>query len=238
MVNWLPMQEKKRKNNMIAMMSWQVIVFLLLEVVFAFANNSAVDNPQFVVTQATDQIFLAVRERDAYQAGNNEHFIAEVSKILENTVDFEAFSRGVMGSYASSQRYKQLSSETERKLFRQRVDQFNKAFKAQLIQIYVDSLVRFHGKSIETHLVLEGQNREGGSQTVVQQLVDKEGKVYTIQYTMRRNKIGQWRLNNIVIEGVNLGLVYRNQFAASMDKYHGDIDKVIQTWKVEMEAVK
>jgi hypothetical protein len=40
----------------------------------------------------------------------------------------------------------------------------------------------------------------------------------------------------VIIEGINLGQTYRNQFAAAVDQNHGDIDKVITNWRVEPQT--
>ena len=37
----------------------------------------------------------------------------------------------------------------------------------------------------------------------------------------------EWQLRNIIIEGVNLGEIYRSQFEASARKSNGDLDVVI-----------
>ena len=39
-----------------------------------------------------------------------------------------------------------------------------------------------------------------------------------------------WKLINIIINGVNLGVTFRNQFYALMDKNSLDIDIVIKKW--------
>jgi phospholipid transport system substrate-binding protein len=54
---------------------------------------------------------------------------------------------------------------------------------------------------------------------------------------MGRNKAGDWKLRNIIIESVNLGEIYRSQFEASARKYEGDLDSVIDNWTtVEVET--
>ena len=47
---------------------------------------------------------------------------------------------------------------------------------------------------------------------------------------MYLNKQGQWKLINIVINGVNLGLTFRNQFYALMKKEGNNLDAVIERW--------
>jgi phospholipid transport system substrate-binding protein len=41
----------------------------------------------------------------------------------------------------------------------------------------------------------------------------------------------------VVIEGLNLGRIYQNQFDAAVKQYNGDIDKVIANWTVAPQAV-
>ena len=47
---------------------------------------------------------------------------------------------------------------------------------------------------------------------------------------MYLNKQGQWKLINIVINGVNLGLTFRNQFYSLMEKEENNLDVVIERW--------
>ena len=43
---------------------------------------------------------------------------------------------------------------------------------------------------------------------------------------------GDWRVRNVIVNGINLGLTYRNQFAEALRSpaNKGDIDKVIAGW--------
>ena len=44
------------------------------------------------------------------------------------------------------------------------------------------------------------------------------------------NENGKWKLINIVINGVNLGLTFRNQFYSLMKTEDNDMDVVIDKW--------
>ena len=41
---------------------------------------------------------------------------------------------------------------------------------------------------------------------------------------------GQWRMRNVIINGINVGKLFRDQFAQSMRDNRDDLDKVIDTW--------
>ena len=47
---------------------------------------------------------------------------------------------------------------------------------------------------------------------------------------MAKNKSGEWKLINVVLNGVNLGKSFRDQFAQAMKQNDNNIDKVIATW--------
>jgi phospholipid transport system substrate-binding protein len=47
---------------------------------------------------------------------------------------------------------------------------------------------------------------------------------------MGQYKDGSWRLRNLIIETINLGEIYRNQFSALAKESEGDLDQVIGRW--------
>ena len=56
-----------------------------------------------------------------------------------------------------------------------------------------------------------------------------ESNSYPITYKVRKSGEG-WKIINIIVNGVNLGLTFRNQFRALAEEFDGDIDKVILNW--------
>jgi phospholipid transport system substrate-binding protein len=62
--------------------------------------------------------------------------------------------------------------------------------------------------------------------------VAPDGKVYPMEYSVMKMPAGDWRIRNVIVNGINLGLTYRNQFAAAVTSpaNRGDLDKVIAGW--------
>ncbi|PPR13724.1 MAG: hypothetical protein CFH43_01071, partial [Proteobacteria bacterium] len=54
-------------------------------------------------------------------------------------------------------------------------------------------------------------------------------------YSMRKNKEGQWQARNMIVDGINLGLTYLNQFDSAMNRYERNIDKVISSWQTDLD---
>lgn len=214
--------------------------FLLLCTLCSSASimlaNAQVQDPYQVVQQTTEHVLAIVKDAKVYSAKDPKRFNTEVTEVMNKVIDFEDFARSVMGTYASGQRYKALTSEDEKAAFRERITRFSVTFKQGLVDTYASSLLSFNGEKVETIPPKKGDDISTGSATVMQNIFNGSGKSYVVQYSMRRNKAGEWKLHNLIIEGINLGLTYRSQFSAAAEKYHGDLDKVIANWSVEPDA--
>jgi phospholipid transport system substrate-binding protein len=63
----------------------------------------------------------------------------------------------------------------------------------------------------------------------VKQILDTGTSQYPVSYKVRKTKDG-WKIVNIIINGVNLGLTLRNQFQALAISYDEDIEIAIKNW--------
>jgi phospholipid transport system substrate-binding protein len=68
-----------------------------------------------------------------------------------------------------------------------------------------------------------------GRVTVDQEVSDK-GNTHKLSYTLKQGDGGEWKLINVVLNGVNLGESFTSQFDQAMIKNDKNIDKVIETW--------
>lgn len=212
------------------------IAFTLLTSVNAFAD--ALPEPYQLVQQTTEQVLAIIREGKGYYDKDPAKFNKQVETVLDKVVDFDAFARGVMGPYAGQQRYQALTTEQEKTAFRARIQQFSDQFKQGLIETYAKGLLKFNGQKIETLPPRKGDDVASGKVDVLQNIYGGADKPYVVQYTMRKNREGVWKLQNVIIEGINLGQTYRSQFASAADQYRGDLDKVIANWHVEPQVAK
>ena len=64
----------------------------------------------------------------------------------------------------------------------------------------------------------------------VRQILNTGSSKYPISYKLRKNKDGSWMIINIIVNGVNLGLTFKNQFQALAIKNNGDIEKTLDGW--------
>ena len=64
----------------------------------------------------------------------------------------------------------------------------------------------------------------------VQQNLITSSNIYPITYKVRKDKNGNWLIINIIVNGVNLGLTFRNQFQALAKEHNENIDEIIKHW--------
>lgn len=200
----------------------------------ALAAPADTGEPYQLVQSTTEEVLAIVTEARDYYEAEPQRLHRQIDEVMSKTVDFDTFARSVMGRHASAQRYQSLTSDAERAAFRDQVERFTESFRRGLIQTYAKGLLRFDGQRIET---LPGRV-SGSSASVMQHIYGNAEKPYMVQYTLRQDRNGDWKVRNVIIEGINFGQTYRNQFDAAMQQHRGDIDKVIDSWHVEPEAMR
>ena len=180
-----------------------------------FFNQVFAETSSEYVEKIHEDIVLVVRAKQGIYEENPEEFIKAISFALQPLVDFKRISRNVMGRY-----YKDANKE--------QIEKFNKVFKASLLETYSKTLAEFKDEEILVSSQVK-KSSKGNREKVSLQIVTST-KVYPAIYDMYLNKQGQWKLINIVINGVNLGLTFRNQFYSLMEKEENNLDAVIERW--------
>lgn len=207
-------------------------------VVFGMLSQSfaAEKGPYEVVADTTQELVKVIEDARSYIDKEPQRFNDEVRRIMDDVVDFQSFARGIMGKYGSRGYYESLKTEAERAQFRERVIRFTDSFKDGLINTYSKGLLSFNGNRIEVQPLADDVDLSG-SVGVRQDIYGERSKPYQVIYTLRQGSDGAWKLRNVIIEGLNLGRIYQNQFNAAVKQYNGDIDKVIDNWTVAPQEV-
>lgn len=152
----------------------------------------------------------------ALLANNPELLEERVNNILADVVDFDEFSRRVMGKY-----YRR-ASESQHARF---VD----VTKNTLLKTYGASLLELDPDRIEI-LPLGPQGR--GRETKVDvNFQIQSGGLLNLSFYMSEVSDGRWILSNVVINNINFGLTFRKQFEVMMQQNRNDIDAAISAWQ-------
>ena len=142
-------------------------------------------------------------------------FFEALDGLLADVVDFNWIALKVMGSYG-----KQATPEQRTR--------FASAFRCELIETYGRGLMAYGEQDI---VVLPPVDDINGLRkvTVVQEIRGNDG-VFPLTYSMGMNRDDQWKVTNVVINGINLGKTFRNQFLQRAQTFDGNIDQIIADW--------
>lgn len=198
-----------------------ICLALVVQPVIAEPTSTAADPaavPQALVEKVAGELF-AVAKANAGAKVTSEKYYEDVEKILADVVDFPFIARVVMGKAAAK-------ASDEQKA------RFAEAFKDGLVRSYAKGIAAYADSEMK-FLPADVNPKRPGAVTVKQEVTDN-GNVHHLAYSMRLNKnTQQWKLLNVVLNGVNLGESFRSQFSQAYAKNNGDIDKVIDTWLTE-----
>lgn len=174
---------------------------------------AAEKTPQAIVEQATTDMLAIVKKHNA--AGKKtDAYYADVQKTLDAVVDFPFIAKAVMRKSAKTATPEQ-------------VEKFTAVFKDGLIKTYAKGIANYADSQIKTLPVTMAADAR---RVTVDQEVSDKGTTHKLSYTLKQGDSGEWKLINVVLNGVNLGESFTSQFDQAMIKNDKNVDKVIETW--------
>lgn len=197
----------------------------------AGAQEGASDGATEVVERVKARVLSVIEEAKSYADEDPERYYDAVDEALDGAVDFRGFARGVMGPYASGKRYRSLDEQGQQEL-REQLETFTGVMRDGLIRTYSKGLLAFGGSRIGSGELIDSESDDRRA-SVRQQIFSDAEKPYTVVYQMYKDGDEGWLIRNMVVEGVNLGRIYRSQFEDAARRYDGDVDRVIANWDVE-----
>ncbi|TGN40000.1 MlaC/ttg2D family ABC transporter substrate-binding protein [Marinobacter confluentis] len=152
-----------------------------------------------------------------------EAFYASMDEELSDFVDFRRIAARVMGRYARQ------STPEQR-------DEFVVKFKRSLFDSYAQALVSAEDFEIEVKEAFINPENQGRA-SVQMEVISASGNRYPVTYSMYRTNEGQWMMENVIVEGVNIGLAFRDRFTQEMEQNRGEVQKVIDGWGDAIESL-
>ncbi|MCW3149836.1 ABC transporter substrate-binding protein [Stutzerimonas stutzeri] len=171
-------------------------------------------SPHQLIQKTTDQLLADLKANKEQYRNNPSAFYEALNEILGPVVDAEGISRSIMTvKYSRSATPEQMT-------------RFQENFKRSLMQFYGNALLEYNNQQIR---VLPPSGKQDDKRTSVgMEVVGRQGEIYPVSYTMVKD--GEWRVRNVIINGINIGKLFRDQFADSMQKNGGDLDRTIDGW--------
>ena len=190
------------------------LAFFLGILCFQINVVSASNPQQFIDSQAQEMVSIIRNNQELY-VKDPELFKDKINEVFEPMVDFRRVGASVMGK-----KYYLAASASQRL-------QFIQSFKTSLLDTYSSTLAQWGDQKIITIFpeVSEYKRTED-----VQQNLITSSNIYPITYKVRKDKNGNWLIINIIVNGVNLGLTFRNQFQALAISHEENIEITLKNW--------
>ncbi len=190
---------------------WLAAALFLLTASVAQAQMTA----HQTVEDVMQRLFADLQENRASYKQSRDEFYRAMDGFIGETVDVEGIARSVM-----TVRYSRRASAEQ-------IRRFEQNFKDSMLRFYADALLEYNNNDVR---ILPPANPEGAERAEVRmEIRDNRGTLYPVSYTMVKIK-GRWMLRNVIIEGINVGKLFRDQFAESMQRNRNNLDLVIDNW--------
>lgn len=198
---------------------WLVVVAVTMVMLAPLQLHAQSQSPEALVRDNVESLMADLEGRKDYYANNLGELEALVDRNLDQVADFRYIGASVMGSYFRNATPEQRS-------------RFADVFRQTLIDTYTRGLVTFDYDELR---VLDAQQtqRYDDQASVAMEVVANNGQVYPVSYSLRLSG-GEWRVVNVIVNGINLGLTFRNQFDQAMRDNNRDYDAVINGWSPEV----
>jgi len=207
-----------RNLFMISTLRRGLLVLLAALPMMANAAGSAHD----LVQDTTSRMLADLKANKEQYKQDPSKFYNALNTIVGPVVDAEGISKSIM------------TVKYSRKATPAQMQTFQENFKKGLFQFYGNALLEYNNQGI----IVDAPKDESGDRAEVGMKVSgSNGAVYPVSYTLTKIN-GEWKLRNVIINGINIGKLFRDQFADAMQRNGNDLDKTINGWAGEVAKAK
>ena len=197
-------------------------LLVLLAALPLMANAAAGGSAHDLVQDTTNKMLADLSANKEKYKQDPSQFYNALNTIVGPVVDAEGISKSIM------------TVKYSRKATPAQMARFEENFKRSLIQFYGNALLEYKNKGI----VVKPAKDESGERTSVDMTVTGEnGAIYPISYTLVKIN-GEWKVRNVILNGINIGKLFRDQFADAMQRNGNNLDKTIDGWAGEVAKAK
>lgn len=191
---------------------------LLLLPLLSQANAQPWQEASSVMEEATANMLAIVEDESLKQPEHLDLMMNEVERVISPVVDFPYIAKRVMGKY-----YRRASQDE--------LARFAEVFKTTLLRTFAKAVVGFEFNGYEI-VPPHAASPEADKQVVTVNVSADNGQTYSLVYYMLKQG-ERWTLVNVTVDGVNLRLTFKNQFADLYQRYNS-ISGVIDSWESQV----
>ncbi len=180
--------------------NWFVTVFLFLALCVSVQAAEPLDAPQQVIQQTANQLQISLQKPE--YKDNFAKATTLVDQIINPHVDFDRVSMLVLGKNFKT------ATQDQR-------DRFKKEFRLLLVRTYTTAFTEYSDWKIN-YLPLEGDGNDK-KVMVKTEILQSGGKPVAVNYRMIQDG-AEWKVYDILIEGVSLLQNYRTSFSDQIEQ--------------------
>ncbi|MGN8276164.1 phospholipid-binding protein MlaC [Pseudomonas sp. SMV71] len=197
-------------------------LLVLLAALPLMANAVAAPSAHEIIKTTTDQLLADLSANKERYKNDPSAFYDSLNRIVGPVVDADGISKSIM------------TVKYSRKATPEQMGRFQENFKRSLFQFYGNALLEYNNQGI----TVDPAKDESGERTSVGMTVKgNNGAVYPVSYTLEKIN-GEWKVRNVIINGINIGKLFRDQFADAMQRNGNNLDKTIDGWAGEVAKAK
>ncbi|RON10357.1 toluene tolerance protein [Pseudomonas brassicacearum] len=197
-------------------------LLVLLAVLPFMGNAVAAQSAHDIVQDTTNRLLADLSANKAKYKQDPNGFYDSLNNIVGPVVDAEGISKSIM------------TVKYSRKATPEQMKTFENNFKRGLFQFYGNALLEYNNQGI----TVDPAKDESGDRTSVGMTVKgSNGAIYPVSYTLEKIN-GEWKLRNVIINGINIGKLFRDQFSDAMQRNGNNLDATINGWAGEVAKAK
>ncbi|MDD2049037.1 MlaC/ttg2D family ABC transporter substrate-binding protein [Pseudomonas putida] len=195
---------------------------LVLLAALPLMAGAAAQSPKEVIQRTTTQLLSDLKANKEQYKANPSAFYDALNANLGPVVDADGISRSIM------------TVKYSKKATPEQMQRFQENFKRSLMQFYGNALLEYNNQGI----TVGAEKKDGDDRASVDMTVKgNNGAIYPVQYTMTKLD-GEWKVRNVIVNGINIGKLFRDQFADAMSRNGNNLDKTIDGWAGEVAKAK
>ncbi|WP_024618942.1 MlaC/ttg2D family ABC transporter substrate-binding protein [Pseudomonas kilonensis] len=197
-------------------------LLVLLAALPLMANAVAAPSAHDIIQDTTTRLLADLAANKEQYKQDPSAFYDALNGIVGPVVDADGISKSIM------------TVKYSRKATPAQMTRFQENFKRSLMQFYGNALLEYNNQGIT---VSPAKDESGTRTSVDMQVKGNNGAIYPVSYTLEKID-GEWKVRNVIINGINIGKLFRDQFADAMQRNGNDLDKTINGWAGEVAKAK
>ena len=184
--------------------------FFFISMMFASTNVYAADKPMTFIQEIADEAIANVKDKSLSKTEKQDKF----RKLFVKAVDVEKVSQ-----FALSRHWKTASVDQKKS--------FTQAFEDLTVETWSRRFDEYAGQIVK---IIASRPAEGKGQTFVDSKVlenEKDPNPIEVIWRLRQDKDGNYKIVDIIVEGVSMAMTYRKEYGAILSREGTDVADLI-----------